>query len=165
MVFQNPALYFRTFATRIEIIPDPSDLPADQILEFPTKSENIVELVKNSYQNNVSIDPAVNPDGTKKVNLQDNGRLEDIVQVTGKLDAQDTVFIDKFKQFARKLQIEPSFHVFGIFGFAYPVSPTFDLDPDADVGFFIDSIEIMTKGESKKTAAFSLNLKTGGTLV
>lgn len=165
MVFSNPALYFRTVSTTITIIPDPANLPAIQILEFPSGSQNIVELVKNSYQNNVSIDPAVNPDGTKKVNLQDNGRLEDIVNVTGRIDAQDDVFIDKFKTFARKLQIEPTFHIFGIFGFAYPQSTTFDLDPSATVGYFIDSLEIVTKGESKRNVAFSLVLKTGGTLV
>jgi len=165
MPFTNPALYFRTQATRAALIPDPSNLNATQILEFPTTGDTIVELVDNKYQNNVSIDPSSNPDGTKKVNLQDNGRLEDIVLVTGKIDASDTTFINKFKTFARKLQIESAFHRFGVFGFAYPVVDSYDLDPDDTVGYFIDTLQLTTVGQKKNVVAFVLTLKTGGTLV
>ena len=165
MPFTNPAVYFRTFATRQAVTADPSNLPAAQILEFPTTGDTIVELVDNKYQNNVSIDPSSNPDGEKKVNLQDNGRLEDIVLVSGKIDATDTTFINKFKTFSRKLQIEASFHRFGIFGLAYPVVTSYDLDPDDTVGYFIDTLQLTTSGQKKNSVAFLLTLKTGGTLV
>jgi len=165
MVFTSPALYFRTFATRIALITDPANLPAAQILEFVTTGNNIVELVDNKYQNNVSIDPATNPDGTKKVFLQDNGRLEDIVTVTGKILNTDTAFINKLKSFSRLLQIEPSFHKFGIFGLAYPVTPSFDLDPTDELGYFIDKLQLTTAGQKQSVVAFTLTLKTGGTLV
>ena len=165
MVFTNPALYFRDNATRIAIIPDPSNLPASQILEFPSDSIPIIESITNVYQNNVSVDPSVNPDGTKKVSLQDNGRLEDIVTITGKINNTDTAFIDKFKTFARKLQIEAIFHKFGIFGIAYPTTPTFDLDPSDTVGYFIDKLQISTAGQKKNEVSFILTLKSGGTLV
>lgn len=164
MPFTSPALFFRTDTTKQSDIEDPSNLPAAQKLEFPTAGNTIVELVDNKYQNNVSIDPAVNPDGTKKVNLQDNGRLEDIVIVTGKIDSTDTTFINKFKTFARKLQIESSFHRFGIFGFAYPVVTSYDLDPSDEVGYFIDTLQVTTAGQQKNVVAFILTLKTGGTL-
>jgi len=165
MPFTSPAVYFRTEATRSAVTPDPSNLPASQILQFITTGNTIVELVDNKYQNNVSIDPSSNPDGTKKVNLQDNGRLEDIVIVTGKIDAVDTTFINKFKTFSRKLQIESSFHRFGIFGLAYPEVTSYDLDPDNTVGYFIDTLQITTAGQKKNFVAFVLTLKTGGTLV
>ena len=165
MPFTSPALYFRTITTTTVITPDPSDLPAAQILQFGSLDENIVELVDNVYQNNISIDPATNPDGIKKTFLQDNGRLEDIVTVTGKLVNTETTFINKFRSFSRLLQIEPSFHKFGIFGFAYPVTDVFDQDPTDEVGYFIDKLQITTSGQNKAVVAFVLTLKTGGTLV
>jgi len=162
--FTKPAIFFRTAATEVGITPDPSDLPADQILQFDSEN-NIIELVDNAYQNNVSIDPATNPDGSKKTFLQDNGRLEDIVTVTGKLLNTDSAFIIKLKSFSRKLQIEAAFHKFGIFGLAYPVTDSFDLDPTDEVGYFIDKLQITTSGQSKAVVSFIITLKTGGTLV
>jgi len=164
MVFSSPALYFRDINSTVSITPDPSDLPSDQILQFDSDN-NIVELVDNAYQNNVSIDPATNPDGSKKTFLQDNGRLEDIVTVTGKLLNTDSAFIIKLKTFSRKLQIEAEFHKFGIFGLAYPVTDSFDLDPTDEVGYFIDKLQITTSGQSKSVVSFIVTLKTGGTLV
>jgi len=162
--FTSPAIYFRTNATRVSIISDPSNLPASQILQFDSDN-NIVELVDNAYQNNVSVDPATNPDGSKKTFLQDNGRLEDIVIVSGKLLNTDSVFINKLKSFSRKLQIEAAFHKLGIFGFAYPVTDSFSLDPTDEVGYFIDKLQLTTAGQKKNFVSFVLTLKTGGTLV
>lgn len=164
MPFTSPAIYFRTVTTTVSITPDPSDLPAAQILQFDSEN-NIIELVDNAYQNNVSIDPATNPDGAKKTFLQDNGRLEDIVTVSGKLLNTDSVFINKLKSFSRKLQIEAAFHKLGIFGLAYPVTDSFSLDPTDEVGYFIDKLQITTSGQSKSVVSFILTLKTGGTLV
>jgi len=165
MPFTSPAIYFRTITTTAVITPDPSNLPASQILEFVSTGDNIIELVDNSYQNNVSVDPATNPDGSKKTFLQDNGRLEDIVIVSGKLLNTDTTFINKLKSFSRKLQIEPSFHKFGIFGLAYPVTDSFDQDPTDELGYFIDKLQLTTVGQKKNFVSFILTLKTGGTLV
>jgi len=164
MAFTSPAIYFRTITTTAVITPDPSNLPAGQILQFDSDN-NIVELVDNTYQNNVSVDPATNPDGSKKTFLQDNGRLEDIVIVSGKLLNTDSVFINKLKSFSRKLQIEATFHKFGIFGLAYPVTDSFDLDPTDEVGYFIDKLQLTTVGQKKNFVSFILTLKTGGTLV
>ena len=164
MPFSSPALYFRTITTTGIITPDPSNLPAAQILQFDS-TNNIIELVDNAYQNNVSVDPVTNPDGIKKANLQDNGRLEDIVIVTGKLLNTDTTFTNKLKTFSRKLQIEATFHKFGIFGLAYPTTDSFDLDPTDELGYFIDKLQITTKGQSKAVVTFVITLKTGGTLV
>ncbi len=164
MAFTSPAVFFRTVSSTVSITPDPSNLPSDQILQFDSEN-NIVELVDNVYQNNVSIDPATNPDGSKKTFLQDNGRLEDIVIVSGKLLNTDSAFINKLKSFSRKLQIEAEFHKFGIFGLAYPVTDSFDLDPTDEVGYFIDKLQITTSGQSKSVVSFILTLKTGGTLV
>lgn len=164
MPFTSPAVYRRDILSTAVITPDPADLPTDQILQFDS-TNNIVELVDNSYQNNVSIDPAINPDGEKKVNLQDNGRLEDIVLVTGKLLNTDSTFINNFKTFSRKLQIESTYHKFGIFGLAYPVTDSFDLDPTDTVGYFIDKLQLTTSGQKKAIVSFILTLKTGGTLV
>ena len=164
MVFTSPALYFRTITTTAVITPDPADLPAAQILQFDS-TNNIIELVDNAYQNNVSIDPATNPNGSKKTFLQDNGRLEDIVTVSGKLLNTNTAFINKLKTFSRKLQIEPTFHKVGIFGLAYPVTTPFSLDPTAAVGYFIDKLQTTTRGQDKAVVSFILTLKTGGTLV
>jgi len=165
MAFTVPAIYFRTITTTSTIIPDPSNLPTSQVLEFLSDSTTIIEAVQNTYQNNVSVDPSVNPDGAKKVNLQDNGRLEDILVITGKIVSSNTTFINKFKSFSRKLQIEASFHRFGIFGFAYPNADSFSLDPDDTVGFFIDSLQLNVRGQAKGEIPFVLTLKTGGTLV
>jgi hypothetical protein len=163
MPFTRPAIYFRDISSTSVITPDPSDLPSDQILQFDSEI-NIVELVDNAYQNNVSVDPATNPDGSKKTFLQDNGRLEDIVTVSGKLNT-DSTFINKLKSFSRKLQIEAAFHKVGIFGLAYPVTDSFDLDPTDEVGYFIDKLQISHRGQAKNIVSFTLTLKTGGDLV
>ena len=163
MPFTSPALYFRTSTTTVASIPDPSNLPSAQILQFDS-NKNTIELVDNTYQNNVSVDPATNPDGVKKTFIQDNGRLEDIVTVTGKLLNTDTTFITKFRTFSHKLQIESSFHKFGIFGLAYPITTSFDQDPTDEVGYFIDKLQINTVGQKQAVVAFILTLKTGGTL-
>jgi len=162
--FTSPAIYFRTIATTVGITADPSELPPEQILQFDSDN-NIVELVDNAYQNNVSIDPATNPDGSKKTFLQDNGRLEDIVIVTGKILNTDVSFINKLKSFSRKLQIEAAFHKFGIFGLAYPVTDSFSLDPTDEVGYFIDKLQLTTAGQKKNFVSFVLTLKTGGVLL
>lgn len=164
MPFTSPAIYFRTEATKATTIPDPSTIPSTQILQFDSEN-NIVELVDNAYQNNVSIDPATNPDGAKKTFLQDNGRLEDIVIVSGKILNTDTAFINKLKSFSRKLQIEAAFHKLGIFGLAYPVTDSFSLDPTDEVGYFIDKLQLTTTGQKKNFVSFIVTLKTGGTLV
>lgn len=164
MAFTSPALYFRTITTTAVITPDPSNLPGSQILQFDSTGNNIIELIDNKYQNNVSIDPATNPDGSKKTFLQDNGRLEDIITITGKIVNTDSTFINKLKSFARKLQIEPTFHKVGIFGFAYPVTSSFSLDPTATIGYFIDKLQITTGGQNSKVVAFILTLKVGGVL-
>jgi len=164
MPFTSPAIYFRTITTTVGITSDPSDLPVAQILQFDSDN-NIIELVDNAYQNNVSIDPATNPDGSKKTFLQDNGRLEDIVTVTGKILNTDSAFINKVKSFSRKLQIEAAFHKFGIFGLAYPVTDSFSLDPTDEVGYFIDKLQLTTAGQKKNFVSFVLTLKTGGTLL
>ncbi len=164
MPFTSPAIYFRTITTTSVITSDPSNLPVAQILQFDSDN-NIVELVDNAYQNNVSIDPATNPDGSKKVFLQDNGRLEDIVTVSGKILNTDSTFINKLKSFSRKLQIEAVFHKVGIFGLAYPVTDSFSLDPTNEVGYFIDKLQLTTAGQKKNFVSFILTLKTGGDLV
>lgn len=164
MPFTDPALYFRTIDSKSEDKNDPATLLPSQILKFPSNSNIIIEVVDNTYQNNVSIDPSTNPDGTKKVNLQDNGRLEDIVIISGKIESSNVAFINKLKTFSRKLQIEPSYHKFGIFGFAYPNASSFDLDPDNTVGYFIDKIQLTVRGQSKAQVPFVITLKTGGTL-
>ncbi len=163
MPFTSPAIYFRTITTTSVITADPSNLPAAQILQFDSDN-NIVELVDNTYQNNVSIDPATNPDGSKKTFLQDNGRLEDIVIVSGKILNTDSAFIIKLKSFSRKLQIEATFHKFGVFGLAYPVTDSFSLDPTDEVGYFIDKLQLTTAGQKKNFVSFILTLKTGGIL-
>ena len=165
MVFTSPAIYFRDIASTAVITPDPSNLNTTQILEFTSNGTNIIEAVNNSYQNNVSVDPATNPNGSKKTYLQDNGRLEDIVTVTGKILNTQTAFITKLKTFSRKLQIESAYHKFGIFGFAYPTTSIFSLDPTNEVGYFIDKLELTTLGQKKNVVAFTVTLKTGGTLV
>ena len=165
MTFSNPAIYFRTIASTKAITSDPSNLPPSQVLEFPSVGNTIIEVVDSTYQNNVSIDPSTNPDGVKKVNLQENGRLEDIVIVSGKIESSDVSFINKLKSFSRKLQIEPLHHKFGIFGFAYPNAASFDLDPDNTVGYFIDKLQLTVRGQAKSQVPFNFTLKSGGTLL
>lgn len=164
MVFTSPALYFRTSTTTSTIIPDPSNLPATQVLEFVTTGANIIEAIQQVSENNVSTDPSVNPDGRKKVSIQDNGRLNDVVTVSGKILNTNTVFINKLRSFKDRLQIEPAFHKFGIFGFAYPVTPAFSFDPTDLRGLVIKDLQLGTTGQKQNYVEFQLTLITGGEL-
>lgn len=165
MVFTSPAIFFRTFATRQAVTPDPSNLSPTQILEFDSDGETIIEAVVLLYQNNISEDPANNPDGTRRINKQDNGVLNEKLTITGKIAASDTTFIQKFQSFSRRLQIETEFHIFGVFGFAYPQTPTFDRDPDDTIGYTIESLQIDNLGQNKNDVPFTLILSSGGDLV
>ena len=127
MPFTNPAIFFRTNATRQAITPDPSNLPAAQKLEFSNPDNLIISSVKKTFKHNISDDPGFNPDGTLIIHKQHSGAISQILLVTGHIDISDTANMAKLDDFISLLSIETAFHKFGIFGLAYQQIPRFEL--------------------------------------
>ncbi len=157
-------LFFRTNGTRKSIIDDPNDLDASQKLQF-TLPEELLESVSLLHENNIKDAPVSNPSGVRKVNKQDNGLQQ--LQLTFRGRFRDaSVDIQKIQDFAKQLQVEGTFHQFGVFGFlaSNTTSTPFNFDPTDTFGFSIKRLTISRVGGKPKNFDFELTLTSGGTI-
>ena len=162
MPFTNPAIFFRLNASRQAITPDPSNLPAAQILEFDDPDKLIMTSVKKTFKHNISDDPGFNQDGTLIIHKQHIGALYQILLVTGHIDIAETALMAKLDDFIGRLSIETAFHKFGIFGLAYQKIPRFELDPDNIIGYTMDEPEMEHVGKTG-ILSFTIPFRFGGT--
>ncbi len=162
MPFTNPAIYYRTNATRQAITADPSDLPAAQILEFTNPDNLMISSVKKTFKHNISDDPGFNPDGTLIIHKQHSGALSQILLVTGHIDLAETALMAKLDDFISLLSIETAFHKFGIFGIAYQKVPRFEQDPSNLLGYTMDEPEMEHVGKTG-ILTFTIPFRFGGT--
>jgi len=157
-------LFSRTNATRQSVVPDPNDLPADQKLIF-TLPEELLESVSLLHENNIKDAPVSNPSGVRKVNKQDNGLQQLQLTFRGRFrDASSD--IQKIQDFAKQLQVEGTFHQFGVFGFlaSNTTSTPFNFDPSDTFGLSIRRLTISRVGGKPKNFDFELTMTSGGTL-
>jgi len=144
--------------------PDPNDLPADQKLIF-TLPEELLESVSLLHENNIKDAPVSNPSGVRKVNKQDNGLQQLQLTFRGRFrDASSD--IQKIQDFAKQLQVEGTFHQFGVFGFlaSNTTSTPFNFDPSDTFGLSIRRLTISRVGGKPKNFDFELTMTSGGTL-
>ena len=132
-------LYYRTPTSRQDqyALPTTSGFPAGQKLTF-TFSDNIMEAIQFSYENNIVDIPAPISDGTRKINKQENGLKDIKLIIKGRFkkpkDGSGNPILDtdigKLITFSRIAQLDAS-HPFGIIGFFSPNAPEFSIDPNA----------------------------------
>lgn len=143
-----------------------TNFPA-QILKF-TLPDELLESVSMIYENNIKDSPTSEPNGTRKINKQDNGLMG--IRYTFRGRFLDTATdITKLINMAKRLQVEsttdPLAMAFGVFGF-YTDNTTlkpFNIDPYATRGLTIKSFNINRTGQTPKNFDFEIVMTFGGT--
>jgi len=138
-----------------------------QILKF-TIPDELVENVQMTYENNIKDAPVSLPDGTRKVNKQDNGIMSLRWNFRGRF--RDTATdLSILLNMTSRLQVEsttdPNATGFGIFGF-YSDNTTlrpFNFDPNSSKGLTIRNLVITRNGQQPKNFDFDLIMTLGGT--
>jgi hypothetical protein len=160
-LYPNPNSDRNTFVTNME-----SNFPA-QILRF-TLPEELLESVSMSYENNIKDSPTSEPDGTRRMNKQDNGLMGIKYVFRGRFkDASSD--ITTLINMARLLQVEsttdPDALGFGKFGFFTDNTTLkpFNLDPNSTKGLTIRSFSINRSGQTPKNFDFEILMTFGGT--
>ncbi len=150
-----------TLVTNLE-----TNFPA-QILKF-TIPDELIENIQWVYENNIKDAPTSQPNGTRRINKQDNGVMGIRWNFRGRFrdNASDiTTLIDM----ATRLQVEsttaPNALGFGIFGFFTDNTTLkpFNIDPDSTKGLTIKNITISRSGNIPKNFDFDLLMTFGGT--
>lgn len=168
----NPRLYYRTNATRVAVVPDPSvnfagfiaGMPAGQIVEFED-DDFLIEEIKRIRQMNITYDPKSNPDGTLAISSQFNGMLGKDLQFIISSPASENTKLNKLEQFMFRLQKEQAWHKDGSVGLWFPPAPTFTLDPTDTHGYYFDNDESAWISRSKDVVSYRGVLKFAGTKV
>jgi len=145
----------------------PANLPSDQKLVF-TLPDELLESVTMLYENNIKDTPISNPDGTRRINKQDNGLNGITFTFRGRFK-DPSVDITKLKDFAVRPQVEASgvalameFGIFGYFTDNTTIRP-FNLDPLETKGLTIRSFNINRVGGVPKNFDFDITMTFGGT--
>ena len=159
----NAILYYRTYATRTSVTADPQNLPTAQKLEF-TFPDDIMEGINESYTNNIKQLPIPNQDGTRKINIQENGLSANQISISGVFKKSSAVGITRLKSM-RKIKQVDTHHVFGIFGIEIDTAPQFNLDPSTSQGLHIISTTLGYAGQRNTRYDFTVKLGFGGTIV
>lgn len=156
-------LYYRTNATRAALVPDPTNLPDAQKLEFQFP-ENLLEGIERVYMNNITKTPALGNTGVRRVTADDAGvKQNPTYRIHGNFDnPQIDQALTKLFYFESLLQIEEAFHVEGIFGLSLPNSTIIEMDPDDEKGFLIERTMLKHKGPANTIFDFAVDLTWGG---
>ncbi len=164
----NALLFYRTPTTRGagsgDGFDDPQTLLTVQKLEFIFPAD-IMEGVNEQYQNNIKQIPIPNQDGSRKLNVQENGLQNYTITLNGVFEKGNTTLgITRLKSFRIRKQVDTT-HIFGIFGIEIDNAPEFNIDPSSTLGFFIQSTTVGYVGVRTTRYDFSVTLGFGGTAV
>lgn len=166
----NAILYYRTPTTRTidgggapPLYEDPQNLPVTQILEF-VFPDDIMEGVRETYQNNIKTSPVPNQDGVRKINVQENGLTSNSIVVRGVFKKNAGVGIQRLKDMRLVKQVD-TYHQYGVFGIEIDTAPQFNIDPDDQKGLHIISTDIGYAGQAKTRYDFTITLGFGGTVI
>jgi len=137
-----------------------------QVLQF-TVPDELLEAVSMTYENNIKDAPISNPDGTRRINKQDNGLNGVTYTFRGRFRdvATDVILL---KDFAVRSQVEASGVTnsleFGIFGFFTDntLKRPFNIEPDSTKGLTIKSFSIDRSGGVPRNFDFSVTMTFGG---
>lgn len=156
-------IYTRTPTTKISDTADPQNLPTAQKLIF-TFPDDIMEGVNETYQNNIKSITSPNQDGTRKINIQENGLSNSTITINGVFKKTAGVGIAQLQVLRKQKQVD-TFHIFGNIGLEIDSAPEFNLDPTATAGFHIISTTVGYAGVRTTRYDFSVMLGFGGTIV
>ena len=158
----NALIYYRTPASSAIITPDPQNLPSGQKIEF-IFPDDILEGISEDYKNNIKQIPIANQDGVRKLNLQENGLLDEGFKIYGIFKKEIGSEYSRLKSF-RKIKTVDTTHLYGVFGIEIDNAPDFNVDPDSTKGLFIDSTHVGYTGQKNTRYDFSVDFGWGGTI-
>lgn len=145
-----------------------ANFPA-QILMF-TIPEELIQNIGMTYENNIKDAPVSNPDGTRRINKQDNGINFIRWTYRGRF-RESATDLKTLVNMAVRLQVEASTATnssqFGIFGF-YTDNTTlkpFNIDPTNSIGLTIKGFGLNRDGMAPKVFDFDVTMTFGGTYV
>ena len=154
-------IYYRTSNTTVSLVSNPINLPTAQKLSFVTPT-NILEVVNETYVNNIIDIPVPISDGTRKINKQDNGLNSYSFSISGIFDKPVTDLVTL--NLLRTTKQITTDHPYGCIGFYSPNAPQFNIDPIATRGLTIKNTAIGYTGQKKTRYGFSISLSFGGTI-
>jgi hypothetical protein len=138
-----------------------------QILRF-TLPDELLESVTMDYENNIKDAPVSEPNGTRRINKQDNGLSYIRYTFRGRFKDSATD-ITSLINMSKRLQVESTtdsdalgFGIFGFFTDNTTIAP-FNLDPISTKGLTIKSINISRSGQQPKNFDFTIVMTFGGT--
>lgn len=163
----NALLFYRTPTTRqVDVSPtdysNPFNLPTGQKLEFDFPT-NILEGLNLNYKNNIKKIPPPNQDGSRIVNVQENGALDETLVIRGIFKKNIGDGVTRLNAMKKVKQVD-TYHLYGIFGIKIDNASAFNFDPNSSQGMFIESMQVGYAGQSPTRYAFTLNLGFGGLL-
>ena len=158
----NGLLYYRTTTTRYADENDPTNLPSGQKLEF-TFPTDLLESIQESYSNNIKRSPIPNQDGTRKVNVQENGLESYTITISGVFKKSPEAGISTIRNMRKLLQVD-AHHIYGKFGLKIDNAPQYDIDPTDVKGLHIISTSIGYRSPEVARYDFQITLGFGGTL-
>lgn len=156
----NAMLYYRTITTTSVIVPDPNDLPDAQKLLF-TPPNDISAGIDEDHTNNIVRKVPPKPSGRKLIQT-DEGFSGKILTLHGNFIVDGNDSPDKLDDFISIAQAD-AYHVFGIFGIAYPNGPSYlTQDSTNTQGFMIQRKTGKHMGITKEIFDFSATISLGG---
>lgn len=165
----NGLLYYRTMTTQDDdddgggtSYSDPQNLPSGQKLEF-TFPTDLLESINEVYSNNIKRSPIPNQDGTRKVNVQENGLESYTITINGVFKKAPEAGISTIRNM-RKIKQVDAHHIYGIFGLEVDNAPQYNIDPTNLKGLHIISTTIGYKSPQVARYDFQIQLGFGGTL-
>ncbi len=158
----NAILYFRDESSKISDIADAQNLDPSQVLEF-VFPDDILEGIQETYENNIKYIPIPNQDGTRKINIQENGLMSNGFTINGVFKKDAGAGIAKLKLLRKRKQVD-TFHVYGDVGLEIDNAPEFSLDPNDSAGLSIKSTSIGYAGQRTTRYDFSVIVGFGGTI-
>ena len=108
-----------------------------QVIVF-NDTDLIMAGIEDGEQTNTSDDSGYTPGADQIVEKQYSGHFPRVVTLTIVSDTGKNAERTKIRQFARKVQIEPAYHQYGIFGIFHPKVADFTIDPDNNFGLTMD---------------------------
>ena len=163
----NAILYYRTPTT---LASDPLyDTVAELLSAFPlqclqfTFPDDIFEGISEQYENNVRSIPIPNQDGSRTLNIQENGLNSYNFTISGVFGKNTAVGIQRLKSFRKRLQVDTT-HVYGAFGIQIDNASEFNIIPTPTKGLYIKSTNIGYAGQRTTRYDFQVTLGFGGTL-
>ncbi len=132
---------------------------AARTIEFNTETKHFAPI-SLSYENNIKQTPNPTNDGTRVINVTENGLLDANYPISGFIKLSETTDVQKLLDFIKVLQINDALP-FGRFGIEYPNAPLLGFEPSVTKGLSIGPV-VLLHNAVDKSINFTYTMLFGG---